>query len=67
MLFLLGLDEDVEADAGGLDLPVAAIPADDDSGGFEAVEHLLDVGGDSVFVFGDQVELAGDQIEEAAD
>ena len=58
---------DIQADLRGPDLPVVAVPAEDDARGFEAVEHLLDVGRDAVLVLGDQVELAADQVEESAD
>src|SRR5262249_57348251 len=52
---------------GGPDLPGASVPAEDEAGGLEPVEHLLDVGRDAVLVLGDQVEFAADQAEEAAD
>src|SRR5690242_19986086 len=60
-------DPHVEPDPGGPDVPVVAVPADDDAGGLEAVEHLLDVGGDAVLVLGDEVELAADEVQDAAD
>src|SRR6516165_3321176 len=60
-------DPHVEPDPGGPDVPVVAVPADDDAGGLEAVEHLLDVGGDAVLVLGDEVELAADEVEDSAD
>src|SRR5690606_17825648 len=62
----LGADSDVEADSGGPDFPVVAVPAGDDARALQAVEHLLDVGGDAVLVFGDQVELAADEAEDAS-
>src|SRR5690242_8560981 len=58
---------DVEADPGRPDVPVVAVPAVDDAGGLEAVEHLLDVGGDAVLVLGDEVELPAEEAEQATD
>src|SRR5258708_7055871 len=63
----LGCDADIEADTGGPDVPVIAVPADDDARGFEAVEHLLDVGGDAILELGHEVELAANEVEQAAD
>ena len=63
----LGGDPDIQADLRRPDFPIVAIPAEDDSRSLEPVKHLLDIRGDSVFVFGHQVELAADQAEDAAD
>src|SRR4051812_8296261 len=50
-------DDHVEADLGGRDRPVGAVPADDDPRRLQAVEHLLDEGRDAVLELGHEVEL----------
>src|SRR5262249_16859186 len=57
----------IEPDLRGSDLPVVAIPADDDSGCFEPVEHLLDISGYAILELGDEIELPADEVKDSAD
>src|SRR5262245_28489960 len=58
-------DSDIEPNPGRPDLPVVAIPADDDARRFEAVEHLLDESRNAVLELGHEIELATEKIQEA--